>query len=85
MVTSRSVPQQSEQIDSPLAGQNRRALRRSQMGQVFGMRGGQILGANRSFILCDGGEKGNRACVLFANQLTMRGRRAVFICYNRGP
>jgi hypothetical protein len=34
MVTSRSVPQQTEQIVSALAGQNRFALRFWQMGQV---------------------------------------------------
>src|SRR4029077_20443152 len=33
MVTSRSVPQQTAQIFSPLAGQKRAALRFSQMGQ----------------------------------------------------
>src|SRR5260370_39328473 len=33
MVTSRSVPQQTAQIFSPLAGQKRSALRFSQMGQ----------------------------------------------------
>jgi hypothetical protein len=33
MVTSRSVPQQTAQIFSPLAGQRRSALRFSQMGQ----------------------------------------------------
>lgn len=33
MVTSRSVPQQTAQIFSPLAGQKRAALRLSQMGQ----------------------------------------------------
>lgn len=33
MVTSRSVPQQIEQMFSPLAGQNRFALRFWQMGQ----------------------------------------------------
>jgi len=32
-VTSRSVPQQTAQIFSPLAGQNRAALRFSQIGQ----------------------------------------------------
>jgi hypothetical protein len=34
MVTSRSVPQQTEQIVSALAGQNRFALRFWQIGQV---------------------------------------------------
>src|SRR6267154_1102613 len=33
MVTSRSVPQQTAQIFSPFAGQNRAALRFSQIGQ----------------------------------------------------
>jgi hypothetical protein len=34
MVTSRPVPQQTAQIVSPLAGQNRAPLRFSQMGQI---------------------------------------------------
>jgi hypothetical protein len=34
MVTSRSVPQQTEQITSPLAGQNLFGGRFSQIGQV---------------------------------------------------
>ena len=38
MVNSRSVPQQTAQIFSPLAGQNRTALRFSQMGQSTGSR-----------------------------------------------
>jgi len=34
MVTSRPVPQQTAQMVSPFAGQNRAPLRFSQMGQV---------------------------------------------------
>jgi hypothetical protein len=40
MVTSRSVPQQTAQIFSPLAGQNRSAFRLLQIGQsMFGTPG----------------------------------------------
>ncbi|PYU69116.1 MAG: hypothetical protein DMG49_14195 [Acidobacteria bacterium] len=37
MVTSRSVPQQTAQIFSPLAGQKRAALRFPQIGQDTGI------------------------------------------------
>jgi hypothetical protein len=37
MVTSRPVPQQTAQIFSPLAGQNRSGLRFSQIGQGTGI------------------------------------------------